>query len=173
MRGRVNSGTMAEPFVYHDSPIVDPAGGHPLVGRLAPDAFVTTDQGRVRARSLFGAEHVVLAFADDQVAARRLADAWAAQLPDTPVQLVLVMAAGTQLGHLPGGVALAHDDDGELRAAYGIERAQCLLVRPDGHVAAAVGADAAVVAAAVARCTRALAPCGDARVRAAAEPALR
>jgi 3-(3-hydroxy-phenyl)propionate hydroxylase len=161
MRGRVNSGTMAEPFVYRDSPIVEPVGGHPLVGQLAPDAVVPAPEGRIR--SLFGAEHVVLAFAGNEVSARRLADAWAAQAPAAPVRLVLVVAAEAELGQLPDGVALLHDAGGELRATYRAERPQCLLVRPDGHVAAAVGVDAEQIAATVARCTRAVASRDDAR----------
>ncbi len=174
VRGRVNSGRMAEPFVYRDSSIVDPADGHPLIGHLAPDGFVSTADGRRRVRTLFGGELVVLHFGADPVAAQRLAREWTEQEVLPPVRLVLVMPADSKLAQLPDTVVLAHDDDSCLRTEYRVERPQCLLVRPDGHIAAAVDARAGEVAAAVARCTRALAPPHvEALVPAAAAPALR
>lgn len=175
MRGRVNSGRMAEPFVYRASPIVDAAGGHPLIGHLAPDGYVSTAAGRRRARSLFGDELVALHFGDDPAAARRLVHEWTEQAVLPPVRLVLVMPAGAELGPLPDTVMLAHDDDdGRLREEYRMQSSRCMLVRPDGHIAAAVDARAADIAAAVTRCTRAhRLPDIDAVIPAAAAPALR
>lgn len=61
VRGKVNSGRMAEPYVYDDSPIVD-RGTHPLLGHFAPDGWVTIDGRPERIRRLLGDGFVVLCF---------------------------------------------------------------------------------------------------------------
>ena len=48
LRRYVNSGRMAEPYVYADSPIVDSSRKHPLLGALAPDPHAL-DQALVEA----------------------------------------------------------------------------------------------------------------------------
>jgi len=73
-----------------------------------------------------------------------------------PLRLVLVMPAGTELPELPHQVVLVHDEGPQLRADYCIERPVCLLVRPDGHIAAAVdGTRGSDLHSALARCARA------------------
>ena len=64
MRGKVNSGRMAEPYVYDDSPIVD-KGTYALLGHFAPDVHVTVQGRRERIRSLFGHDFCVLDFGDE------------------------------------------------------------------------------------------------------------
>lgn len=155
VRGRVNSGHMAEPFHYLDSPIVDAPDGHPMIGRFAPDGWVAAADGRrERVRRLLGTGFVALVFADDAEQVGGLVEHWQARAAAVPTAtLVLVLPAGTHLPELAAGFAAVCDVDGTLREAYGVRRWTCLLVRPDGHVAAALeeprGAD---VRAALSRC---------------------
>jgi 2-polyprenyl-6-methoxyphenol hydroxylase-like FAD-dependent oxidoreductase len=145
-RRHVNSGRMAEPYVYDASPIVDSASGHGLLGQFAPDGWVQLDGRRERIRRLFGAGFTVLWFGVDVDEARRFAE-------NAPVPVVLVLPAGAEFGAPPEHVTVAHEDGPELRAAYGAERPTWLLVRPDGHVAAGYDVDGgAEVADVLARC---------------------
>jgi len=64
VRDKVNSGRMAEPYVYDDSPIVDRDGAHPLLGHFAPDAYVSVGRRRERIRRFFGDGFVVLRFGE-------------------------------------------------------------------------------------------------------------
>lgn len=153
VRGRVNSGRMAEPYIYSDSPIVDRAGGHPLVGHFAPDGWICAGGRRERIRRLFGDRFVVLYFGTDATAARRFVAQALARRTAPPARVVLVLPAGTHVADLPGDVTLVHDEDAALRLDYRIDRSQCLLVRPDGHIAAALDGDrGGDVHAALARC---------------------
>lgn len=61
VRGKVNSGRMAEPYVYDDSPIVERAM-HPLLGHFAPDGWMTIGGRRERIRRQLGDGFVVLCF---------------------------------------------------------------------------------------------------------------
>jgi 2-polyprenyl-6-methoxyphenol hydroxylase-like FAD-dependent oxidoreductase len=137
-RDRINSGTMAEPFVYTDSSIVDAAAGHPLVGRFAPDGWVSVAGHRERLRRLFGAEFVGLYLGADAFAARRFVMDALADQPVLPARLVLVVAAGTSIdvSDLPGPVVVAVDEGG-LHSTYHADQPRWLLVRPDGHIASA------------------------------------
>jgi 3-(3-hydroxy-phenyl)propionate hydroxylase len=145
MRRRVNSGKMAEPFVYPASPIVDSPAGHPLMGGFAPDGWVQVDGRRTRIRRLFGHGFVVLYFGDDPAAAGRFverASADLARLPEWPVRLVVVVDEPTAATlDRPGEqVVVAADVDGQIRRGYRMPAPGWLLVRPDGHLAAAATA---------------------------------
>jgi 2-polyprenyl-6-methoxyphenol hydroxylase-like FAD-dependent oxidoreductase len=150
-RRHVNSGRMAEPYVYTDSPLVADAGGHRLVGHFAPDGWIRTGGGRVRIRRCFGATFVVLYFGTGADAARRFVDEAGAGDAGLPVRSVLVLPAGTEVDGLPSGVTVVHDEDPALRESYAAHRPMWLLVRPDGHVAAAHDADDGVGVAEVLR----------------------
>jgi 2-polyprenyl-6-methoxyphenol hydroxylase-like FAD-dependent oxidoreductase len=148
-RRHVNSGRMAEPYVYDASPIVDTACGHPLLGQFAPDGWVRIGGRRERIRRSFGDGFTVLYVGTDVDAARRFVEEMSAAVREQPVRLVLLLPAGREFGEALAGVTVAHEDDPELRAAYGTERPSWLLVRPDGHVAAGYDVDAGVDVAGV------------------------
>jgi 3-(3-hydroxy-phenyl)propionate hydroxylase len=59
LRGRVNSGRMAEPYVYTDSPIIDRSE---LAGRYVPDCVVWKDNARTRLRELLPDGFALLCF---------------------------------------------------------------------------------------------------------------
>lgn len=174
-RQRVDSGRMAEPFVYRGEGSVDRSVDHQLLGRFAPDGWVATGHGSERVRRLFGSGFVVLAFVESsQAAARFVADAVPRPLPAL-TEVVLVVAAdrgplvAADRGPLVGdGIAVVHDhpDDAGLRARYGALDPKWLLVRPDSHVYAAgpIGRAPVDLAGTVGR---------SARVQRATEAALR
>jgi hypothetical protein len=132
----VNSGRLAQPFSYADSPIVvadERNAPIPAMGSVAPDAPCRSlDQGDVtRLRELFGNEFVVLLVVgsprDAAAAAIRASRlAWPA-----PSRIVAVGADGPL-----AGVTVLVDSEGEIREAYGEAGSSAYLVRPDGHLAA-------------------------------------
>jgi 2-polyprenyl-6-methoxyphenol hydroxylase-like FAD-dependent oxidoreductase len=143
IRGHVNSGRMAEPYVYRESTIVDSASNSPLAGVFAPDGLVLVDDRPTRLRRLFGGGFVGLYVgADPAEAARFVADARRHGLA-VPARLVLVLPPGTPAGQLSRLATVAHDTEPGLRAAYGGGQATWYLVRPDGHIAGAYGAERA------------------------------
>jgi 2-polyprenyl-6-methoxyphenol hydroxylase-like FAD-dependent oxidoreductase len=138
MRDRVNSGRMAEPHVYRESPIVDAETGHRLIGHFAPDGWLTTQAGRTRIRTLFGGGFVVLCFGADEMAVRRLIRDLLAHPAQMPFRTVFVMSDDVQVGDLQEQFSLVHEEDGQLRTDYSVTEPLCLIVRPDSHVAAVV-----------------------------------
>jgi 2-polyprenyl-6-methoxyphenol hydroxylase-like FAD-dependent oxidoreductase len=139
MRRMVNSGRLAQPFSYAESPIVIPVPRDarlPEMGAVAPDAAcrpIETDTGSTRIRELLGGRFVALLLGDHArrattaaIRASRLA--WPAPCdvvaigPDKPLARVTVLA----------------DSHGEVRRAYGGGGASAFLVRPDGHLAATI-----------------------------------
>ncbi|MFD2420547.1 FAD-dependent monooxygenase [Amycolatopsis pigmentata] len=121
-RGMVDSGRLAEPFWYADSPLTTPDPRRPFAGRpprgqvppagpgvLLPDAPVAGGRSRGLARDGF----LVLCHGESNTAA-------AATLPG-PVRV-------RTLGEI--------DPDGALTAALGSRPGEVWLVRPDAHVAA-------------------------------------
>ena len=139
LRRLVNSGRLAQPFSYADSPIVVSASSDPRlphVGAVAPDAAcrpLAGDGGPTRIRELLGGSFVVLLLGDHSrqaataaIRASRLA--WPAPCavvavgPDKPLAHVTVLA----------------DSSGEIRRAYGGAGSSAFLVRPDGHLAARI-----------------------------------
>jgi 3-(3-hydroxy-phenyl)propionate hydroxylase len=136
LRRLVNSGRLAQPFSYADSPIVVAEARErriPAIGGVAPDAHCRSlDAASVtRLRALFGAGFVALLVGDApreaaSAAIRASRLAWPA-----PCQIV---ATGPE-GPL-NGVTVLSDDEAEIRGAYGAVGPSAFLIRPDGHLAA-------------------------------------
>jgi 3-(3-hydroxy-phenyl)propionate hydroxylase len=137
VRRHINSGRMAEPYVYTDSPLVDATSGHPLIGHFAPDGWVSAAGRRERIRRLFGAQFVVVYFGTDATAARRFVDEAFTRPSPVPTLLVLVLPTGTEISDMPAQVTVVHDADDGLRTDYHVRRPTWLLIRPDGHIASA------------------------------------
>ena len=130
--GYVNSGRMAEPCVYTDSPIIEPQAEQPLVGRFGPDAPVTVEGKATRIRRLFGHDFVLLFFGEPNgLSAARAA----AACEHLPVRAVAVCAVNHS--ERPPGVTVVCDPGGTAHRTYGAAGPSWYLVRPDGYVAAA------------------------------------
>ncbi|MEU9016156.1 FAD-dependent monooxygenase [Actinomadura sp. NPDC048394] len=126
-RARIDSGKLAEPYWYLDSPLTTPTGPvedfpraagavrPPIPGVLCPDGPCVVDGRKTRLRRLFGTEFVALAA--DQGGAARIEES-ACGVP------VMVHALD------------AIDTTGALRAALEAGPGTVHLVRPDGHLAA-------------------------------------
>ncbi len=136
-RAIIDSGRLAEPYWYLDSPLTTPSGPvdgfprepgavrPPVPGVLCPDGPCTVGGERTRLRRLFGTRFVIL---------------------------------GPAVVEPPGGIpcdSYALDDidtEGVLRAALGAGPDTVHVVRPDGHLAAVLpDGDPGAVAAAVRR----------------------
>lgn len=133
-RARIDSGKLAEPFWYLDSPLTTPAPAErlatfprvpgiarpPLAGVLCPDAPM---RGGGRLRRLFGPEFVLLTSAT-------------AGTSDTgPLAGTRKVRAGAGLPvRMVSMAELA--DGGRLAAALGVRGGGAALIRPDGHLAA-------------------------------------
>jgi 2-polyprenyl-6-methoxyphenol hydroxylase-like FAD-dependent oxidoreductase len=136
LRRLVNSGRLAQPFSYADSPIVVAEAREariPAIGGVAPDAPCRShDEASVmRVRDLFGAGFVALLVVNAPreaaaIAIRASRLAWPA-----PCQVVAIGPDGPL-----NGVTILADVEGEVRRAYGGAGPSAYLVRPDGHLAA-------------------------------------
>lgn len=147
-RKHVNSGRMAEPYVYTDSPIVRPAGDDPLMGAFAPDFTVRVEGEPTRLRRQFGECFLGLVVAEDGARAAQLVTQMKARQWDVPARLVAVLPAGASTEDLPQDVRVVRAEDTELLPTYGGRPGTWWLVRPDGHLAAR-GEDGADFAAAL------------------------
>jgi 3-(3-hydroxy-phenyl)propionate hydroxylase len=147
LRRRVNSGRLAQPFVYADSPIVVPGPDDarlPGHGDVAPDAPCRVigpppESPVERLRDLIGPCFVALLVcgtgsriaAPAAVRAARLA--WAA-----PCRIVVV---GPTAPISPATVL--QDVTGALARRYGAAGSRAWLIRPDGHIAGSLPLPAA------------------------------
>lgn len=135
-RARIDSGKLAEPYWYLDSPLTTPprrpgsapAGGFPraagaarppVPGVLCPDGPCVVDGRATRLRRLFGAEFVALAAAGERC--DRIRES-AAGVPLAVHALDAIDASGAVRAALRAGPDTVH------------------LVRPDGHLAAVLPA---------------------------------
>lgn len=132
----VDSGRLAEPFWYSDSPLTTPDAGRPVTGRprrgetqapapgvILPDVPLTPPiDGRCRSRQIARDGFALLI--GDAVDAERTLTAAGAAVP-APVRAYRFAEI---------------DRDGGLRAALGARPREAWLIRPDAHIAA-VGDD--------------------------------
>src|SRR5215470_5638273 len=135
LRRRVDSGQMAEPYIYTDSPIVASDPASPLVGCFAPDGEIRVDGRPSRLRRLLGAEFVVLYFGADPRQALRFARRALAERGPVPMRLYLVLPDGVEIAGLPEGAGIVHGGP-RLRETYDAEQPCWYLIRPDSHIAA-------------------------------------
>jgi 3-(3-hydroxy-phenyl)propionate hydroxylase len=157
-RARIDSGKLAEPFWYLDSPLTTPAPAEqlaafprapgaarpPLAGVLCPDAPL---RGGGRLRRLFGPEFVLLASAAAAIsAATGLSGvAFCAEFGADPAGPDDAVMGGAEAGAPVRVVPIAElADDGRLAAALGVDGGGAALVRPDGHLAAVLPDPAAL-----------------------------
>jgi 3-(3-hydroxy-phenyl)propionate hydroxylase len=142
-RGEIDSGKLAEPFWYTDSPLTTPGpfvrfptepgvARPPVPGVLCPDARL--DRG-MRLRELVGPRFVVLT----HWCPWRPADAWEHELVGQPVPL-------------------DQEEDDHLATGLRLRPRSVMVVRPDGHIAAVLtepesGSIAPLVSAALRRAT--------------------
>lgn len=111
-RERVNSGSLATPFVYADSPLTTPGEGSPVPGTLCPDVpeAIEVEGVRHRFRRALGGGLVVVACG-----------------PEVPVVT------------WPGPTSVQQCDPGSpLSTALGLSLGEAAVIRPDGHLAARV-----------------------------------
>ena len=137
LRRLVNSGRLAQPFSYADSPVVVPGAVDPRlppVGGVAPDARCgAPDEAAAvsRLRDLFGSSFVALLVSEAPEEAARTAVRASRLAWPAPCRVVVLGASGAL-----SGVTVLTDAAGEVRAAYGAAGPAAFLVRPDGHLAA-------------------------------------
>ncbi len=145
LRRLVNSGRLAQPFVYAGSPLVA-ASDHPdprlpQPGAVAPDApcgelrsGAEAGPPLSRLRELFGDRFVTLLVHDAPDAAARAAVRAAGLAWPVPVGVAVL---GPEMPLT--GVTVLSDPRGAIRAAYGASGPRAFLVRPDGHLAGSLG----------------------------------
>ena len=127
-RQMVDSGHLAEPFTYSDSPLTTSGGGRSVIapGALVPDAPVAVlDRPETtRLRTLFGSHFVVLTGErGDQVELNALGDT-------VPVEVYAVPDI---------------DVDGVVGETLGLDDPTAAVIRPDGHLAGVASAESRAI----------------------------
>jgi hypothetical protein len=148
-RRRVDSGRLAEPFTYADSPVVDHGHadpGLPEPGSVAPDSPLDESQllAARRLRELIGSKFVLLLVGGQCEQVERLCRALVSRGPRVPLR-VLASAAGEPL-RADTGIS---DATGTLDRLYAQSGPRAWLIRPDGHLAATRPLDERLTAEAV------------------------
>ena len=140
LRRFVNSGRLAQPFVYADSAIIltSPKADRrlPQLGAVVPDAACGILDGSeqiTRLRDLVGDRFLALLVVRGEEAAAS-AGVRAARLSWAAPCRVALLGARKRLA----GVTVLDDPRGELRRTYGAAGSYAFLVRPDGHLAASL-----------------------------------
>ena len=161
VRRHINSGRMAEPYVYADSPLVDATSGHPLIGHFAPDGWVSAAGRRERIRSAVrrAVRRRVLRHGRERGPAVR--QRGVPRRSAMPTRLVLVLPAGTEIGDCPprspwcttktlgcGRITTSGGPPGCSSGPTGTSRRPATPRAPAGH-------PAALLHAALLRCARA------------------
>jgi hypothetical protein len=137
LRRAVNSGTLAEPYAYRDSPVVappalDPRSSLPPHGAVAPDARISIAGEQVtRLRQLLGPDFVALLVCPGQPELAAGAAVRAARL-SWPAACRVVVAGAK---HPVRGATVVDDPDGTLALRYSAGGPRAWLVRPDAHLA--------------------------------------
>ncbi len=135
-RRLLNSGKMAEPFRYRDSPLIAASQSGPLIGAFAPDMRCEGDQGETRLRRCFGSDFTVMGFCRSAWDLATLADQWRNLAARHGVRLLALVPRGTDVGKAPDSVHIVFFDPGDVGGYDGADTGW-QLVRPDGHIAAA------------------------------------
>jgi 2-polyprenyl-6-methoxyphenol hydroxylase-like FAD-dependent oxidoreductase len=139
LRRRVNSGRLAQPFVYAESPIVEAGPDDPRLpihGDVAPDARCRAvgppQEARVeRLRDLLGSTFVALLVCAKGSDVASAAAVRAARLAwPAPCRVAVV---GSPVPLSPATVL--EDPDGGVARRYAAGGARAWLIRPDGHIA--------------------------------------
>jgi 3-(3-hydroxy-phenyl)propionate hydroxylase len=139
LRRRVNSGRLAQPFVYDDSPIVAAGPGDPGLpshGDVAPDAPCRADGSSAdppveRLRDLIGPCFLALLVCPSSSAIASKAAIRAARLAWPAPSRVAVVGPSNPLSQ----ATVLEDVDGGLARRYGPAGNRAWLIRPDGHIA--------------------------------------
>jgi 2-polyprenyl-6-methoxyphenol hydroxylase-like FAD-dependent oxidoreductase len=139
LRRRVNSGRLAQPYVYADSPIVVPGPEEarlPLHGDVAPDAPCRVigpeaESPVERLRDLIGPCFVALLVCGKGSRIASPAAVRAARLAWPAPCLIVVVGPSAALSP----AIVLEDVDGVLARRYGAAGQRAWLIRPDGHVA--------------------------------------
>jgi 2-polyprenyl-6-methoxyphenol hydroxylase-like FAD-dependent oxidoreductase len=142
LRRWVDSGKMAQPFVYTRSPIVDERPDDPLVGAFAPDGRLAVDGKPVRLRELLGHEFVGLYLGADEREALRFADQTLQRRPEgVPLRFLLLRPEDERASAPPESPRLivGRELGSGLAATYRAHGARWYLIRPDGHICARDG----------------------------------
>ncbi len=134
-RKLLNSGKMAEPFRYLESPLIAAPNAGPLIGAFAPDLPVEGGRGETRLRRCFGPDFTVLAFCRNAMDVATLADCWRTITSSHGVRVLALLPKGVEIGELPEGIDTALYDASQAQA-YASTSDGWILVRPDGHIAA-------------------------------------
>ena len=140
----VNSGKMADPFTYTQSPLLsaDDAPvkawqGAPPLGSKVPDAACVclsgAEQKHVFLRTLLGSGFVVLYFAAHLQEGQPFSQADCPSLPGLPVRVFTILA---QPPEQPTPEPFLVDENGALHKTFAAAPGALYLIRPDGHISA-------------------------------------
>ena len=139
LRRFVNSGRLAQPFSYANSPIVVPSPRDarlPPIGGVVPDAAcrsLGTPSGVTRLRELLGLRFVALLVLEAARDAAKAAIRASRLTWPAPCDIV-ALGPDAPLS----GVTVLDDPSGEIRRVYGAGGAAAFLIRPDGHLAGSI-----------------------------------
>jgi 3-(3-hydroxy-phenyl)propionate hydroxylase len=147
LRRRVNSGRLAQPFIYAASPIVMPGPDDPRLpvhGDVAPDARCVVvgppaGTGVTRLRDLLGASFVALLVCGKGSGVASPAAVRAARLAWPAPCRVAVVGSAVPLGP----ATVLEDTESGVARRYGAAGARAWLIRPDGHIAGSLPLPAA------------------------------
>lgn len=134
-RKLLNSGKMAEPFRYQESPLIAAPDAGPLIGAFAPDLEVEGGRGDTRLRRCLGPDFTAMAFCHDAAAVAALANCWRAVSACHGLRILALVPRGCALSRMPSGVETAVCSPSD-SGPYESVGESWVLVRPDGHIAA-------------------------------------
>lgn len=155
VRQHVNSGKMAEPYTYTDSPINEYISKDPLIGSFAPDSIISVANQKTRLRKFFGNTFVCLYFGNDPQAGISFAKQILMAQSKIRIHIILAFPASAGVDDLSDDrITIAHYNNPELATQYQSKHPRWYLVRPDGHIAGAYDAEHCInINDIISRCT--------------------